>query len=369
MIKRMREYLAAPDKIMLELGAGGELVVARIRLAIAFLLFLPPIINTLSGGPGNENLIGFLGGAFAVFLGCIWYMLARERGRFPWLPWASTTYDITGVTLFLFLLSLHDRAAGLNSFVIWEFYLTNLLLTCLRNDARLTLFAGGLAILQYLALAQWIFANSSAEQLASVSYGTALWSTVGQRTVVLLVATIVAVTTVTRMHRLSKMSGTDSLTGIPNRNWFLHQAKQLIDSAMRARKPVCIAIIDLDHFKRINDEVGHQAGDDALIHAVSVIHGNVTAPDTVGRLGGEEFGLLIHADLETARTRVDRIRVALEQSRFQTPGAEQIIQVTLSSGIAHCDADGQSLTSLMGVADRRLRKAKSAGRNCVHHVD
>ena len=369
MFKRMRQYLAAPDKIMLELGAGGELVVARIRLAIAFLLFLPPVINTISGGPGHENLIGFLGAGFAVVLGGIWYMLARQRGRFTWLPWASTTYDITGVTLFLYFLTLHDRAAGLNSFVIWEFYLTNLILTCLRNESRLTLYAGALAMAQYLLLAQWVFSHSTPAQLASADYGTAIWSTVGQRSVVLVIATIVAATAVARMHRLSKMSGTDSLTGIPNRNWFLHQAKQQIESARLRQTPVCLAILDLDHFKRINDEIGHQAGDDALIHAVSVIHANVTAPDSVGRLGGEEFGLLILAELDEARERVDRIRAALEARPFQTPGSDTYIRVTLSSGVARSEADGQDLTHLMGSADRRLRAAKLAGRNCVKHRD
>lgn len=369
MIKRIRRYLAAPDKIMLELGAGGELVVARIRLGIAFLLFLPPIINTFSGGPNQENLIGFLGAAFAVFLGFIWYMLARHRGRYAWLPWASTTYDITGVTLFLFLLSLHDRAAGLNSFVIWEFFLTNLIMTCLRNDARLTLYAGGLAIAQYLLLAQWILGSSTPEQLRSVAYGTAIWSTVGQRTVVLVIATIVSVTAVARMHRLSKLSGTDSLTGIPNRNWFLHQANQQIGNTFRSHKPLCIAIIDLDHFKRINDEIGHQAGDDALIHAVSVINSNVSAPDSVGRLGGEEFGLLIHANLEEARSRVEKIRAALEASRFQSPSSPSVIRVTFSAGVSHCSNDGDNLTDLMGTADRRLRSAKLSGRNCVRHLD
>lgn len=369
MIKRIRNHLAAPDRIMLELGAGGELVVARIRLGIAFLLFLPPLINWFSGGPAHETLIGVMGAAFAVFLGLIWYALARKRGRYAWLPWASTTYDITAVTLFLFLLSQHDRAAGLNSFVIWEFYLTNLILTCLRNDGRLTLYAGGLSIAQYLLLAGWVFAHAAGDELKSVDYGTALWSTVGQRSVVILIATIIAVTTVARMHRLSKMSGTDSLTGIPNRNWFLHQAQHQIDLALRTGAPVTIAILDLDHFKRINDEIGHQAGDDALIHVVSVIHSNLSEPDSVGRLGGEEFGLLLHASIEEARARVERVRAALEASRFLSPAASNLIRVTLSSGLAHYGTDGGTLTNLMGVADRRLRKAKVSGRNCVHHAD
>ncbi len=369
MIKRTRAFFAAPDKIMLELGAGGEYLVSQIRVGLSLLLFLPPIINTLLGGPSHENFIGFLGAGFAVFLGLVWWALARNRGRYVWLPWASTAYDVTSTTFFLFLLSQHEHAAGLNSFVIWEFYLTNLMMTCLRNDARLTLFAGGLAISQYLMLAHWIFTHSTPSELVSVNYGTALWTTVGQRCVVLLIATVLSATIVARMRRLSNMSGTDSLTGIPNRNWFLHQAKQQLEQSQHAGRPLSIAIVDLDHFKRINDEIGHQAGDEALVHVISVILSNVMAPDTVGRLGGEEFGLLIHADAEVARERVERIRRALEVSQFNTPLADSVIQVTLSSGIAEQGKDGPTVTDLLGAADRRLRLAKLSGRNCVRHLD
>lgn len=369
MSKRLREFFAAPDKIMLELGAGGEFLVAQIRVGLSLLLFLPPIINSLLGGPLHENLIGFLGAGFALLIGLVWYVLARHRGRYVWLPWASTAYDVTATSFFLFLLSQHEHAAGLNSFVIWEFFLTNLMMTCLRNDARLTLFAGGLAISQYLLLAQWVFTHSTPAELVSVNYGTALWTTVAQRCVVLLIATLISATIVSRMHRLSKMSGTDSLTGIPNRNWFLHQAKQQFEIAQRTGQPLSVAIIDLDHFKRINDEIGHQAGDDALIHVISVILSNLSAPDTVGRLGGEEFGLLIHADAEHALERVERIRKALAASQFSTPMMGDAIHVTLSSGIAQCGRDGPTVTHLLGAADRRLRQAKQSGRNCVRHLD
>src|SRR5690606_38796434 len=146
----MRELLSRPDEVMLELGAGGELLVARLRAILSALVLLLPLAGTLTGASAVETVIGF-GAAVFINLGAqAWLLLARNRMAHAWLPWVTCAWDIASVTAVLALLAfLDDRVAGVNSMVVWAFYLVAIAMTALRNDGRLTLFAGALAMLLY----------------------------------------------------------------------------------------------------------------------------------------------------------------------------------------------------------------------------
>ena len=143
---------ARQDEAMLELGAGGELLVARLRAALSALLLLLPLAGALSGADVGETVIGLGAAVFVNVMAQVWLVLARNRRRHAWLPYATGAYDVTMTTGVLALLSLGDRVAGVNSMVVWSFYLIAIAMTALRHDGRLTLFAGGLALVQYAAL-------------------------------------------------------------------------------------------------------------------------------------------------------------------------------------------------------------------------
>ena len=165
---------------------------------------------------------------------------------------------------------------------------------------------------------------------------------------------------------LKMLANTDSLTGILNRRSFLERAEQELDRSRRYGHPLSVAMIDVDHFKRINDRFGHAFGDCALKHIVSVISNQLRLPDILGRLGGEEFGVLL-TSVEGADAAIpaERYRRAVEQSPVTTPEKSDPVQLTISVGVACLGPDCGSVDLMLQKADKALYGAKSAGRNRV----
>ncbi|RZA16684.1 MAG: GGDEF domain-containing protein [Lysobacteraceae bacterium] len=359
--------LQRPDALMLELGAGGELLVAQLRATLSLVLLVLPLVNIITGEyRSSEALAGMLGAITAVVASQAWLALARHPGRYRWLPWATASYDVTLTTLVLALLSLGTPAAGLNSMVVWVFYLVSVCMTALRNDGRLTLYTGILATLQYALLAQAVFTLAPApEQLMSVDYGTATTANVVQRLVLIGMVTAITATVVYRMQRLVDMSGTDGLTGLPNRTWLVHRFPAVLESTRHAGGSLSVCLIDLDYFKRINDEIGHLAGDRALRHVVGVLDEQLEETDWLSRLGGEEFALLMALPTGRAWERLEIMRRAVASRPFvPEPGADPM-RLTFSAGIASWPQDGSDLSQLLRRADVRLRQAKLEGRNRI----
>ncbi len=164
------------------------------------------------------------------------------------------------------------------------------------------------------------------------------------------------------LHRLSL---TDALTGVGNRRAFDEAVPQEIARARRAGCGLALALLDIDHFKRINDTMGHQAGDLALVALVERVRSVARSSDRLFRYGGEEFALLLSdaglvGALAVAR-RVDEA-VAREPLRF----GHHVAVVTCSAGVAVMGASDDALgVELVGRADSALYAAKRAGRNCV----
>jgi len=154
---------------------------------------------------------------------------------------------------------------------------------------------------------------------------------------------------------------TDSLTGCPNRRAFELQLERDLKIATRARQPVSLILLDVDHFKRVNDEHGHDAGDAALRFLSDVLRGELRAVDTAARYGGEEFAVILpQADLDGARAVAERLRSRLEAT--DVPG---IGTVTASFGVATFPVHAAQPAALVSVADQALYAAKRAGRNRV----
>ena len=361
-----QRLLTRPDALMLELGAGGELLVSQMRTLLSMLLLLLPLINVLGGGKLEESMIGLAGAVFALIMSLVWLALARLRGRYRWLPWATATYDVTTTSLVLALLAASSPVIGLNSLVVWVFYLIAICMTALRNDGRLTLYTGALAITQYTLLSAAIFALvASPDQLASIDYGTATVGNQLQRLLLMAMVTGIATTIVYRMQRLVDMSGSDSLTGLPNRTWLMHRFPSMLDATRGQGGSLSVCLIDLDYFKRINDELGHHAGDRALRHVVDTLNQRMEEGDWLARLGGEEFALLLPLPIGRGWERLEIMRRAVASQPFVPEHGAEPLRLTFSAGIASWPQDGADLSQLLRKADLRLRHAKLEGRNRV----
>jgi diguanylate cyclase (GGDEF)-like protein/PAS domain S-box-containing protein len=161
---------------------------------------------------------------------------------------------------------------------------------------------------------------------------------------------------------LTREAETDPLTGLANRRSLLAAFEKSVPAAIRQGTPVCIAVFDLDHFKRINDSFGHDAGDVVIQSFSSTLKLGVRASDVVARLGGEEFAaLLIGADIEQAHMVCDRVRREFGTERF-TFGDNIVLHVTVSAGLARIN-DGATLDDVIKAADVALYRAKDGGRD------
>lgn len=168
-----------------------------------------------------------------------------------------------------------------------------------------------------------------------------------------------------KQRELERLTRLDGLTGLFNRNTFVELTKKELDRAQRQGTATAILLLDLDHFKRVNDTWGHPAGDAVLKHAAMIASTTVRSTDLVGRLGGEEFIVLLPGtSIEAARNLAEKIRMRLEGQAATWNDTRMAI--TVSIGIAGTTAsEKQSFEVLYHDADKALYVAKQRGRNRV----
>ena len=358
--------LSRPDEIMLEVGAAGELLAARMRAVIATALLLLPLAHALAGGTIQQTLIGLAAAVSINAFAQMWLALARRQRRYRWLTFITSAFDVTATSLVLLVLAWDDLSGGLNNLVVWSGYLLAILLTALRNDGRVTLSAGALALLQYgFLIVVLMMLASSPEQLISSDYGSVTIGNQMQRLLLLTVFTLITAMLVYRMQQLVEMSGTDGLTGLPNRTWLLHRMPRLFDAVRVDGGTLTLALIDLDHFTRVNDEVGHRTGDRALRHVVAMLQQTAEPGEWLVRLGGEEFVMVLRKPIGTAWERVDMIRQMVAEQPFEPERNADPVRLTFSAGLASYPHDGADLSRLLHRANDRLQQAKREGRNRV----
>jgi diguanylate cyclase (GGDEF)-like protein len=161
-------------------------------------------------------------------------------------------------------------------------------------------------------------------------------------------------------------AATDALTGLPNARSCRDNLKRMVAHAGRTVSPLSAVMLDLDHFKRINDRYGHGTGDDVLASVGEVLRSTLRSSDFGGRFGGEEFLMLLPStDQHGALELSEKIRHALTQLEFQQPD----LKVSASFGIATYPLDALDADSLLRMADRALYVAKSHGRDRIELVD
>jgi diguanylate cyclase (GGDEF)-like protein len=166
-------------------------------------------------------------------------------------------------------------------------------------------------------------------------------------------------------REIEQLSRTDGLTSLNNRRYFFELSHREAASAERYEYPISVLIIDLDHFKSVNDNYGHQTGDKVLQLVSRVMGRTVRDTDVIGRYGGEEFvALLSHASLGQAQELCQRLRKALAAEQARDGGG--LPKVTVSAGVAASPQVGYDLETLLAEADKALYQAKENGRDrCV----
>jgi two-component system cell cycle response regulator len=170
-------------------------------------------------------------------------------------------------------------------------------------------------------------------------------------------------------QRIYEMSVRDGLTGVFNRRYFEERLTAEFAFAARHGSALCVLLVDIDHFKRINDTYGHQAGDMVLRRVAAALRNGVRTEDVMARYGGEEFAVLARGiDVIGARMFAERVRLMAERARIEWDG--QRIAVTISVGFAHNHAGAavNKAERLVGAADQALYAAKRAGRNRVEQA-
>ncbi len=161
-----------------------------------------------------------------------------------------------------------------------------------------------------------------------------------------------------------KLSQADGLTGIANRPHFIALAEAALATNRKNQHEVCVALCDLDHFKAINDQHGHAAGDTALRQVAAAIQAHLRTGDVFGRVGGEEFGILLpNCSLERARERCEQLRLALSDLAVRHESSD--LAISASFGVESTSSCGYELRQLLANADVALYQAKHAGRNRV----
>lgn len=166
-------------------------------------------------------------------------------------------------------------------------------------------------------------------------------------------------------EELNTLASTDALTGLYNRRKLFEQAAVEFARAYRYHRELAVVMLDVDHFKRVNDQHGHFAGDRVLAalghHARSLLRGC----DLIGRWGGEEFMIVMpETPLDGAAVFAERLREEL--AALAVPAGDQTLHFTVSAGVTARGDDDQDVTHVLQRADVALYAAKNAGRNCVH---
>jgi diguanylate cyclase (GGDEF)-like protein len=164
--------------------------------------------------------------------------------------------------------------------------------------------------------------------------------------------------------KIEELARTDGLTNLYRRHYFFQCASEEYRRAVHDKTGFCVAICDIDHFKKCNDTYGHQVGDFILSHIAQILKENFYETDIIGRYGGEEFIMLFpRSDIEGLERKINFVREKISKEKIETPWGT--VSVTVSFGVAAYPANGKTLEEVVHCADKALYYSKTHGRNCV----
>ncbi|MGE5376564.1 MAG: GGDEF domain-containing protein [Bacteroidota bacterium] len=164
------------------------------------------------------------------------------------------------------------------------------------------------------------------------------------------------------MAQADEVSHTDALTFLPNRRSIIRDLQREVIFSDRYGTPLAISMVDLDHFKQVNDTYGHIVGDEVLKKLATELRGHIRHPDVIGRYGGEEFLVVLpHSTIKAAAEQAERLRKYVQS--LVIPSGENEIRLTLSLGLAQYRIHHEDWQGFLSRADAALYQAKNLGRN------
>jgi diguanylate cyclase (GGDEF)-like protein len=340
------------DPALVDAGRDGELAVARTRIAIMALLAANPAAALVRQSDQTAAALTLVIEILFLALAVTVLQLGRRHPPVPWLGFAAAALDVTFVTFYHATLFAGGFALlVLTSRVAFALYVIAILATSLRNDARVATFAGLLAAVEWIALTRFYDA-------AGLDVMAAL-----EELIIIAAATLLARVIASRARGLRLSSIRDNLTGMLSRAHFEERLATELMRSSRSHRPLSLAIIDVDQFKRVNDTFGHLAGDEVLREVAARLTRTVRRSDLYARFGGDEFALaFIDTSVVDAAARLEEIRqtVSATPIPLRVPA---VVTITCSAGVAVSPLDGDDATTLIGIADARLLAAKNAGRD------
>lgn len=357
---------------MLALASEGEWLLARVRIVVTLLLLITPAWKVIHYPQVPIFFWGFWITAFAASSAVVILLVLHRYGYHPLIGLTSSILDGSYITfaLVLFML-LANPLAGINSTVTFEIYFLAIFATALRYDPRISLVSGAVLTLQY-ALVWWFAAtqwNLSSEEFMLVGHRAYQPYDQVTRLIFMACSTLLATLIVIRVKELVFRSIFDSLTDTFTRRYLDAHLQYEFDRARRDGHGVTLVMLDADHFKKINDTYGHDAGDEVLRLLAQRIRVRLRRTDMLARYGGEEFVLVMpEANMATVIPKIEVMRHEFATTPLQLPGGEHV-HVTFSAGIAEFPADGKRPEDVLRAADQRMLDAKARGRNRIISQD
>ena len=358
LVNQWRDFWRTPDPLLLHEGGSGELTVARLRLLVTGILLVLPLVDYFRT-PGSPAVsAGMWMAAIAVALSVVVFVLTKRSFYRPWFGFVTSIMDVTIVSAVLVVyLTIERPDMVANSRIIYPSYFIAVGAMALRYDARICVLAGLLGLLQYATIVA--YANMhwtlTAPPFSTSEYGQFSLGVHYTRLAILFCAVVLSTDVALRKQRLRWLAAKDPLTGLINRGFFDERMQAEVARTNRTGRLLTVALIDIDHFKRFNDDFGHIVGDEVLKVLAEIFQKSLRKSDLVARYGGEEFIVLFpETPAEFAVQTADRLRVAVEQTT-----------VTVSIGVSELPTDGKDMRTVIDRADKRLYEAKHAGRNRV----
>ena len=356
-----------PDRSLTDSGFGGELIVARTRLFFAIAVLFIPLVGVASTDRSSVDVIGLIGTSLLVVVAALVWVVVQRGWTRAWLPFATSMFDVSLISAISVGYLIAQRGdVAVNSRVTYPAYFLALAATCLRYDVRICVITGVTAIVQYVAIVLVGIQRFPAAPASIASYyGRLDWGDQIGRVILLSVATALTATIVDRGRRLRLMSTHDTLTGLYNRGYFDERLNEELLRARRYKRPIAIALLDLDHFKAVNDKYGHAAGDAVLRRFADLLYASFRRTDIVARYGGEEFAVALpETDAPEARFKLEQLRRIVESTPLLGDD-ERDVHLTFSAGVVHYPGDGEEPVPLVHLADTHLLRAKREGRNRI----
>ncbi len=348
--------------------AGGARSISRFVLPIVGpILALPSIL--LLREPDNEvAAITLVAGVVALLYSVVGSALERRATNPFWIAVANAAVYTSIISLLLITFSTYDHPREHLHWVIFFLYSILIAANGLSDDPRHPMMAGAFAIGGYI-LVVLVLREAVADGTSPMAIRLAPqfeWVSNAAKIVLLFGTTIVATASARRGRELRRSSLRDGLTGLLNRHALDQCLAHLERTTRRSDGILMVAMIDIDHFKQLNDNHGHATGDDVLRSIAAWLQRHFRATDLVARYGGEEFVVaFLGAASENMEERLERLRMGIAGNRFRSPASSQELEVTVSIGTARVPIDAASVSEGLALADARLYEAKRSGRNRI----